>query len=152
MNEPTGYRRLDPASPLAEVRFDAPADWILVVRVRGELDIVSVPLLRTALHARLTRPCRVVLDLAGVTLLTSAALTLLLELHHDTRESDRHLVLTGAGHRAVHRPLRMAGLLGLFDTRRGIEHALSGSRALRRPARSPAPPTTTDHHESRSTR
>jgi anti-anti-sigma factor len=155
VNEFGGYSLLHAESPAAWVRFDQPAEWILVVRVLGELDFVTVPLLRSALDAqrRRTRPCRVVLDLAGVTLLSSAALTLLLELHHDTRACDQHLVLAGAGHRAVHRPLRVTGLLALFDTVPAVEHALHGSTVSRRSARSPsvalagsAAPGNGDHH------
>lgn len=143
MNELSGYSLLHPDSPAAWVRFDEPAEWILVVRVLGELDIVTDPLLRIAVHAQLgrTRPCRVVLDLAGVTLLSSAALTLLLGIHHDARTRDQHLVLTGTGHRAVHRPLRVTGLLALFDTLPTAEHALVGSTATRRPERASARPT-----------
>jgi anti-anti-sigma factor len=142
VNQPSGYRLLHPDSPAAWVRFDEPAEWILVVRVLGELDVVTVPPLRAALHARLrgNRPCRLVLDLSGVTLLASAALTMLLELHHDARAGERHVVLAGTGHRAVHRPLRVTGLLTLFDTRPSVEHALRGSTASRRPTHAPAAP------------
>ena len=139
MNEPSsGYSLLHPESPAAWVRFDQPAEWILVVRVLGELDGVTVPPLRRALDAqrRRTRPCRLVLDLAGVSLLSSAALTLLLELHHDTRDKDQHLILAGTGHRAVHRPLRVTGLLALFDTCPAVENALRGATVSRRPPRS----------------
>jgi len=116
-------------APVASARFDAPAHWILVVRITGELDTVTVPQLRPVLNEHLgwSRPCRLVLDLTGVTLLTSAALTLLLELQHSTRHHDEHLILVGAGHRAVHRPLRLTGLLPLFDTRPTLDQALTGS-------------------------
>lgn len=138
MSEPSGYSVLCAESPTARVRFDEPAEWILVVRVVGELDAVTVPLLQIALDARRqrTRPCRLVIDLAGVTLLSSAALGLLQRLHHDTRDSDQHLVLTGTGHPAVHRPLRVTGLLALFDTRPTATQALTGQHISRRSARS----------------
>lgn len=123
------FGRVGGDAPVASARFDAPAHWILVVRIAGELDIATVPQLRTVLNEHLgwSRPCRLVLDLTGVTLLSSAALTLLLELHYCTRHHDEHLILVAAGHRAVHRPLRLTGLLALFDTRPTLDQALTGS-------------------------
>ena len=129
MNTDLEYLRLGPDVLSASVGFDEPAGWILVVRIRGALDIATVPPLRTVLDRRLrsSRPCRLVLDLTTVTLLSSAALRLLIELHRGARIHDRHLILTGIGNPVVHRPLRMSGLLALFDTRPTVEHALTGS-------------------------
>jgi len=125
------FGRVSSDATVASVHIHEPAEWILVVRVIGELDIATVPQLRTVLrrHLEWLQPCRLVLDLAGVTLLSSAALTLLLELHHHTRDHDQHLILAGAGHRAVHPPLRTSGLLALFDTRPSTEQALVGAAA-----------------------
>ena len=145
------YHRLGPDTVSAWVGFDEPAGWLLVVRLRGELDIATVPPLRTVLdrRLRLSRPCRLVLDLTKVTLLSSAALRLLVELHRSARIHDQHLILTGTANPVVHRPLRMSGLLALFDTRPTVEYALTGSSlpratpllalALRPPATLPPP-------------
>ena len=59
------------------------------------------------------------LDLSGVSLLSSAGVDLLVRLHRRARAQDIHLVPIGAAHRAVHLPLRLTGALVLFDTRPG---------------------------------
>ena len=46
------YDQLDPGTPSAGVGFDEPAGWILVARIRGVLDIATVPPLRAALERR----------------------------------------------------------------------------------------------------
>ena len=119
-------------------RVDEPAGWILVVRVAGDLDIATVPPLRLALNRHLawSRPRRLVVDLSGVTLLSSAALTLLLELDDPPTTPDRHLVLVGTDRRAVHRPLRVTGLLAQFDTRPDLESATGRPAHIPQPRRS----------------
>ena len=82
---------------------------------------------------------RLVLDLSRVTLLPSPALDLLRRLRRRCRVDDRHLVLVGTGHPAVHRPLRISGLLPLFDTRPTVASVLPGTHApVRRAAARPA--------------
>ncbi|MGI9002792.1 MAG: STAS domain-containing protein [Pseudonocardia sp.] len=117
--------------PGFDVVVEEPVPWMLLVRVRGALDATTVLKLREIVDGRLTwsRPCRLVIELSDVTLLSSAGLDFLRHLHRRSRAEDVHLMLVGAGNRAVHRPLRLTGLLALFDTRPTVAHALVGSAA-----------------------
>ena len=109
----------------------------LLVEVRGELDGAATEQLRAELDRKMaeTRVPVLLVDLSHVTLLSSAAMRLLLELHRRCRVEDRHLVLVGTGRPAVNRPLRIAGLLPLFHTRLTVESALRRPRtsAVRSP-------------------
>jgi anti-anti-sigma factor len=88
--------------------------------------------LRAVLDEELTaaRISRVVLDLSRVTLLASPALDLLRRLRRRCRVDGGHLVLVGTGHPAVHRPLRITGLLPLFDTRPTLQSVLQGNGSM----------------------
>jgi anti-anti-sigma factor len=116
----------DDLDPLPSLEIEEVAPRTLLVRVRGELDDEATAQLRAALDRELAElPVSLLLvDLSRVTLLGSAALGLLLELHRRCRTEDRHLVLIGTGCPAVNRPLRVSGLLPLFDTRHTVAAAL----------------------------
>lgn len=122
----------DITTPDAAVEVYEPAAGMPVVTVRGELDPAGTLRLEQLLDQLLTGPpvCRLVIDLTGVTALAPACLGLLLRLHRRSRAQDVHLVLVGTGHRAVNQPLRLGGLLGLFDIRATLAHALDGSGAF----------------------
>jgi anti-anti-sigma factor len=96
------------------------------VRVRGDLDDAGTAALDDVVDRRLdeSAPYRLVLDLSRVTLLASAAQGLLLRLHRRCRVRNVHLVLVGTAQPAVDRPLRLSGLLPLFDIRPTVEAAI----------------------------
>lgn len=84
----------------------------VVVRAGGELDMLTAPRLSGQLdlaEAIVVPPAPVVLDLSGLTFLSSAGLSLLLE--HDRRcaELGSRLEIVPGG-RAVTRPLEATGL------------------------------------------
>jgi anti-anti-sigma factor len=111
------------------VEIEEPAPRTLLVRVRGDLDGMATEQLRAALDDELagSSVSRLVLDLSRVTLLASPALDLLRRLRRRCRVEGRNLVLVGTGHPAVHRPLRITGLLPLFDTRPTVQSVLHGA-------------------------
>jgi anti-anti-sigma factor len=116
----------DDLDPLPAVEIEQAAPRTLLVRLRGNLDDEATARWRAELDQELAEtPASVLLvDLSRVTLLGSAALSLLLELHRRCRVEDRHLVLVGTARPPVHRPLRISGLLPLFDTRLTVQAAL----------------------------
>jgi anti-anti-sigma factor len=116
----------DDLDPLPPVEIEEAGPRTLLVRVRGDLDGEATARLRVAVDRELAELLVSVLlvDLSRVTLLGSAALRLLLELHRRCRVDDRHLVLIGTGCPAVHRSLRISGLLPLFETRITVQAAL----------------------------
>jgi anti-sigma B factor antagonist len=108
------------------VRFDASGDGSsLVAHVRGEIDTLTAPLLRTELDARLPAAPLVVLDLSGVTFLGSAGLAVLVAAKDQVERSGHALKLV-CGSRIVTRALEATGLLGLFDVADGVSEALAG--------------------------
>jgi anti-anti-sigma factor len=80
-----------------------------VVRVSGELDIATVPILADALHG-LDGSCdRVVLDLSGLTFIDSTGLTLAVGEHQRAANDGCELVLAGATDNVL-KVLRLTGL------------------------------------------
>jgi anti-anti-sigma factor len=116
----------DDLDPLPQVDVEEVAPRTLLVRVRGDLDAEATVHLRAQVNRELAElPVSLLLvDLSRVTLLGSAALRLLLELRRRCRTDHRLLVLVGTARPAVHRPLRISGLLPLFDTRLTVQAAL----------------------------
>lgn len=102
-----------------------PAPGLLVVEMAGELDSLTAATLRDYLHEQLrTWPAHLVVDLAAVTFMGSAALAILLQCSAQLpRGSTLHL--TGTVRRAVHRPLKATGLLPLFNTYLTLVDALT---------------------------
>ena len=111
---------------LRPIEVEEPAPRTLLVTVGGDLDGSTLTLLRLTLDEKLGDPrfARVVLDLSRVTSLPAPAVDLLRRLRRRCRVAHGHLVLVGTGHPAVHRPLRISGLLPLFDTRPTVGSAL----------------------------
>ncbi|GAA2852833.1 hypothetical protein GCM10010472_07540 [Pseudonocardia halophobica] len=95
----------------------------LVAHVRGEIDTLTAPLLRTELDARLPEAPLVVLDLSGVTFLGSAGLAVLVAAK-DAVERRGHTLRLVCGSRIVTRALEATGLLALFDVADGVSDAL----------------------------
>ena len=116
------------------VEVTEPAPHTVLVTVRGPLDDPSAARLRGILDAELTAThySRVVLDLSRLTLLAPPALDLLRRLRRRCRVEGAHLLLVGTGHPAVHRPLRITGLLPLFDARSTVRSALYAGRGEQR--------------------
>jgi anti-sigma B factor antagonist len=89
-------------------------DGAVLVRPAGEIDSVTAPVLRLALVSALRPPCtRVVVDLAAVTFLNSAGLTVLAEAHRLARADGIDLTVRAAS-RVVVRVLRITGLWELL--------------------------------------
>lgn len=113
---------------LPSVEAEEAAPSTLLLRVRGPFDAATGIVLNTVLddelHDRVFS--RVLLDLSRVTDLAQEALPVLHDLRRRCRVERLHLVLIGAGRPAVHRQLRMSGLLALFDTRPTLQAALHG--------------------------
>lgn len=100
------------------VRFssDQPVPCVRVVRVAGELDLSTAPLLDHYLETHLQGGGRhVVLDLSEVTFLSAAGLTSLITARDTAARDGIELHLTGADHRAIARPLEVMELRATFD-------------------------------------
>jgi anti-sigma B factor antagonist len=86
------------------------APGVLVARVQGDLDYLVAPTLRRRLLERLGASVPVlVVDLSLVTLLSAAAIQVLLTLHEMAPEHGVEVRLVAAN-RAVLRPLQLTGV------------------------------------------
>jgi anti-sigma B factor antagonist len=110
------------------VEVEEPAPHTLLVKVRGDLDDATLTHLSSTLDEEFAEAqyARVVLDLTHVTQLPPPAVEALRHLRRRCRADGGHLVVVGTGHPAVHRPLRVSGLLPLLDTRPTVQSVLMG--------------------------
>jgi anti-anti-sigma factor len=104
---------VDPARVPFEVRrVDDPLRVVLVLR--GELDLATVPLLQEHLHRATRSGAAVVIDLAGLGFIDSSGLQVLFRADRQLRACDGQLVLLG-GSRAVYRVFELAGIDRYFE-------------------------------------
>jgi anti-sigma B factor antagonist len=101
---------------------------VVVVEVRGEVDLLTAPQLHETLAATLAQgPPVVVIDLLDVTFFGASGLSALIEAQQGTGDRSR-LRIVAAGQTA--RQLRLIGVdqrLGLYPTR---DEALAGQRLI----------------------
>ncbi|EWM10703.1 STAS domain-containing protein [Kutzneria sp. 744] len=94
---------------LATVAVERPADDVAVVRVDGEVDMVTAPALESQVVALLGEKLRMlVIDLTGVRFFSSAGLAVLALAHREADEGTQLRVV--ANDAAVLRPLELTGL------------------------------------------
>jgi anti-anti-sigma factor len=96
-----------------------PDDGTLTLRCHGEIDYSTVRLLREHAETALTDPApTVVLDLDGVSLLDSAGLGTLVEIHRLLQAEDRSMVLQTSQANML-RVLETTGMTSFFTVRPG---------------------------------
>ncbi|HEY2764237.1 MAG TPA: STAS domain-containing protein [Pseudonocardiaceae bacterium] len=79
-----------------------------VIRITGELDNLTVPLIVERVREQIARSPHVVIDLSGVGFLGSGCVAALRDLHKHAVERGVHWA--GAREKAVTRPLELTGL------------------------------------------
>ena len=100
-------------------------DDVVVVRVGGEVDMLTTPMLGSCLSEQLqSDPGMLVVDMRRVGFLGSSGLAALVTAREEAGTRDVTLRLVSAGH-AVLRPLTATGLAELFDIYPDLETALS---------------------------
>jgi anti-sigma B factor antagonist len=100
------------------VRFaiDQLAPGVRVVRMAGELDSLTAPLLDRHLQRHLHEGGgHLIVDLSEVTFLSAAGLTSLVTADETATRCEVQLHITGADHRAVARPLEITTLRATLD-------------------------------------
>jgi anti-sigma B factor antagonist len=117
--------------------IEQPTPQVQVVRVTGELDLLTTPLLETRLQDSIDKgPSHLVVDLGGVTFVGAAGLRCLVLAQQAARRVGVQLHLTGTDHRAVARPLELTKLRPSFDIHPTVESVVvmsNGQRAARIP-------------------
>jgi anti-sigma B factor antagonist len=116
----------DDSTDLLNVSWDRRGGAV-IVRLVGEIDLVSLRPMRAALTAALAdaaAPHPVVLDLTGVGFLASAGLAELAAVDQRAADQQTPLRIVATG-RAVLRPLEVTGMAAALDIRPDITAALA---------------------------
>ena len=112
--------------PLLDLSVTYPAPGVCVLRLGGELDMLTSTLLTTCLDKELAAsPPNLVLDLQSVRFISSAGLFALFRARNLARVRGSVLHLAGMDQQVVRRELERAGLLPYFHTFPTLDHALS---------------------------
>lgn len=110
---------------MATVAVERPADDIAVVRVDGEVDMVTAPAVESQVVALLKeRPRVLVIDLTAVRFFSSAGLAVLALAHRESDVSTELRVV--ANDPAVLRPLELTGLTEDLAIRPSLKAAIEG--------------------------
>ncbi|OBH74816.1 anti-anti-sigma factor [Mycobacterium scrofulaceum] len=99
----------------------------VVLQVSGVVDIITAPSLATHIDVALAgTPAVLVIDLTEVDFLSSAGITVLVEVHRLTENSPTSLRVAADGS-ATSRPLRIVGLDEFIDLYPTVDEALAGA-------------------------
>ncbi|BBZ69059.1 STAS domain-containing protein [Mycobacterium paraseoulense] len=100
----------------------------VILEVSGAVDIITAPSLATHIDVALSgTPAVLVIDLTGVDFLSSAGITVLVEVHRLTQDSPTSLRVAADGS-ATSRPLRIVGLDEFIELYPTVDDALAGRR------------------------
>jgi len=120
--------RPNATAPGLELSINRAWPGLCVVELAGELDALTCTLLMDCVREQLAAaPVSMVIDLDAVTFLGSAGLAALVQCSQWLAAAvpGARLQLSGTTHRVVHRPLRLLGLLALFDVHSTSADALA---------------------------
>ena len=106
-------------------------DEILVVELTGDLDSRSAPAVQEQLLRSVPANERVMLDLSGVSFVSSAGLRTMLLIYRQAQSVNSSVALVGLSDE-IRRVLSATGFLGFFVV---ADHLGDGLAALRRPER-----------------
>jgi len=101
-------------------------DGIELVKLTGELDGHTAPLVQADLLPRVTAGSKIVLDMSAVKYMSSAGLRLLLVLYRQLRAKEGRVVLLGLGDE-LKDTMSVTGFLDFFEV---VEHHDEAMRRL----------------------
>ena len=115
----------DEASPVINVQVSSPGKGSRVLRVTGEIDMLTAPMLDSMLEGQLQSvPDVLVLDLHEVDFMSSAGLAFLVTAREQADAAGTALRLVATGD-PVLRPLTVTGLATIFEIHPDLEAALA---------------------------
>jgi len=101
-------------------------DRVVVVRIRGEIDLSNAGLIGADVqHAVTNESPGVVLDLTGTTYLDSAAIHMVYQLHERLRRRNQVLAIALTEPGAAASTLRLTGMYDTVPVRTDVEAALA---------------------------
>ncbi|WP_158890450.1 STAS domain-containing protein [Amycolatopsis anabasis] len=110
--------------PMIHIAVEDWLDHVAVARVSGEVDVCGVTALRDCVGAVLARSRDLVIDLGGVSFLSAAGLSVLIETDQRVSEAGLVWAMVAATH-PVTRPLSLTGLDTELPIHRTVEAAVA---------------------------
>jgi anti-anti-sigma factor len=101
---------------------------IAVLKVRGDIDLATVPALEAAIdEALIPKPIGLVIDLSEVGFLASAGLQALVATHNNVSPSAQFAVVANSA--STSRPIELTGLDQIFELYQTLAEALAALKA-----------------------
>ena len=118
-----------PADDAISIELTEPMPGTTLLRVDGEVDMLSSPNLRQAISGQISgaRPRRLLIDLDGVEFLGTSGLAALVEARAEALGGGVELWLVCSS-RQVLRPLEIAGLIELFQVTHSKSEAMASAQ------------------------
>jgi anti-sigma B factor antagonist len=103
------------------------ADGIKIIALRGELDTSTSREVQAQILSQVEPRGRVILDLSGVTYMSSAGLRVLLSLYRHTSNQDGELVLVGVAEE-IRDTMEITGFWDFFTACASMDEAVAALR------------------------
>lgn len=116
-----------PAEDPISIQLEEPMPGTALLRVTGEVDMLTSPALRNGVADALgLRPRLLVIELNGIQFLGTSGLAALYEARDEASRQGVELRLVCSSRRVL-RPLEIAGLIDLFHIAESVPGALAGA-------------------------
>jgi len=106
----------------------AEVDGISIVTLAGELDGQSAPDMESQILPLVQPQCKILLDMSGVSYISSIGLRALLLLHRETSSSEGHIILSGLPE-MIYDTMLITGFLDFFEAYDTAEEGLAALAA-----------------------
>lgn len=100
------------------------ADNVTLIRLSGRIDSQTVPEINAALEPLLVDECRLLVDMEGVTYMSSAGLRTLLVLYQSVETQRGRVVMAGVNEH-IQDIMAMTGFLDHFELRPTLQQGLA---------------------------
>jgi anti-sigma B factor antagonist len=102
-------------------------DDISIVSLQGELDSQTAPDMENQILPLVHPQCKILLDMSGVSYISSIGLRALLLLYRETNGSQGHIVLSGLPE-MIYDTMLITGFLDFFESYNTVEEGLAALR------------------------
>jgi len=101
---------------------------VTIVALNGDLDGHTAPALQDKILPLIHPQCKILLDMSGVSYISSVGLRALLLLYRKTSGNEGHIVLSGLTE-MIHDTMLITGFLEFFEAYDTVEEGLSALRS-----------------------
>ncbi|NCF65828.1 MAG: anti-sigma factor antagonist [Anaerolineaceae bacterium] len=99
-------------------------DGVTIVAVSGELDGLTAPAMQDEILPLIHPGCKILLDMSGVSYISSVGLRALLLLYRKTEGNQGHIALSGLSE-MIHDTMLITGFLDFFEAYDTVETGLA---------------------------